>query len=302
MKKYIPLILFVSFAISGISIANMETAQAAVHPPCVVITKNLSIGSTDTKTGNSVTSLQNFLRTQGFFAHVPTGYFGSVTSTAVKKFQAQEKLPTVGVVGVLTRAAIIRVSCVDTGAAAAPVSGGAPLPYETSTFTDWVGTWGKVTYGTPNSLFLSAEPATTGAEAFFMPSRNWKDYTYTADVVVSNGAIVLLARSIDPNNFIACSFAADSIQIRERANGVTTTVAEGAVKGKDPYNFFNTSTNVSMSVKGDKVTCTSVGLKENLIYTISTPDLYVGGIGIQTWQPGMGSATLELRNVKVEAI
>ena len=225
-----------------------------------------------------------------------------MTSAAVKSFQAQEKLPKLGIVGPLTRAAIIRVSCVDGKTASIKAPAGAALPYETDTFTDWVGTWGGVQQGTPKSLFLNALPTTNGAEAFFLPSRNWKDYQYTADVVVSNGSITLLARSIDPNNFIGCSFAADSIQVRERANGVTTTVAEGKVEGRDPYNFFNTSTSVSMRVKGDIVTCTSLGAQENLKYTISTPDLYTGGIGIQTWQKGEGSASLELRNVKVEGI
>ncbi len=302
MKTYRASILFLSFIFAGVSIANIGVAQAAMNPQCVVITRNMSVGSTDRKTGNSVTVLQNFLHTEGFFPNAPTGYFGRVTSAAVKNFQAQEKLPKLGIVGPLTRAAIIRVSCAGgkTPSVQAPTE--RVLPYKTDTFTDWVGTWGGVKQGVSKGLFLNAETTTNGAEAFFPASRNWKDYEYSADVVVSNGSITLLARSIDPNNFIGCSFAADSIQVRERANGVTTTVAEGKVVGRDPYNFFNTSTSVSMRVKGDTVTCRSLGAEENLKYTISTPDLYIGGIGIQTWQSGVGSASLELRDVKVEAI
>ena len=74
MKNYIAFVLFLSFVFVGVTTANMDTAQAATNQRCVVIMKNLAIGSTDAKTGNAVSTLQNFLRTQGFFERASTGF------------------------------------------------------------------------------------------------------------------------------------------------------------------------------------------------------------------------------------
>lgn len=52
--------------------------------------------------GSSVKTLQNNLKKLGFFSPAPTGYFGSSTVTAVKKFQKKYNLPATGVVATLT--------------------------------------------------------------------------------------------------------------------------------------------------------------------------------------------------------
>ncbi len=60
----------------------------------------LSVGSR----GADVTALQNFLISQKFFSGPISGYFGSLTFAAVKKFQKAHNLSQVGTVGPLTRA------------------------------------------------------------------------------------------------------------------------------------------------------------------------------------------------------
>lgn len=56
--------------------------------------------------GTDVLELQKRLAALGFFSGDATGYFGTVTETAVKKFQTAKGIKTAGYVGPATRAAL----------------------------------------------------------------------------------------------------------------------------------------------------------------------------------------------------
>lgn len=56
---------------------------------CPVFTDKLGIGAT----GEEVLSLQNFLKSKGYFEHNATGYFGNITLESIKKYQ-QDNLIT----------------------------------------------------------------------------------------------------------------------------------------------------------------------------------------------------------------
>lgn len=56
--------------------------------------------------GDEVKKLQSELKKKGYFTGQVTGYFGSLTEAAVKKFQAKSKLTVDGVVGAGTRKAL----------------------------------------------------------------------------------------------------------------------------------------------------------------------------------------------------
>lgn len=60
----------------------------------------------DTTDGADVLELQKRLAGLGFLSGTPTGYFGSATQQAVKKFQAAHGIPATGYVGSLTRATL----------------------------------------------------------------------------------------------------------------------------------------------------------------------------------------------------
>ena len=64
--------------------------------------RNLAMGSR----GDDVTALQNRLTSEGVYSGPVTGYFGSLTSQAVKAFQAKYGISQVGKVGPLTREAL----------------------------------------------------------------------------------------------------------------------------------------------------------------------------------------------------
>ncbi len=82
--------------------ASTPPDQAAANR--YVFAMYLAIGSR----GNAVTALQNRLAALGFYSGPVTGYFGALTSAAMKKFQKAHGVAAVGFVGPATRAALNR--------------------------------------------------------------------------------------------------------------------------------------------------------------------------------------------------
>jgi peptidoglycan hydrolase-like protein with peptidoglycan-binding domain len=65
-------------------------------------TRPLTVGSQ----GADVTALQQILQSQGYLSTSPTGYFGSLTALALKKFQIAHGIEALGGVGPQTRAVL----------------------------------------------------------------------------------------------------------------------------------------------------------------------------------------------------
>ncbi|MBA3733364.1 peptidoglycan-binding protein [Patescibacteria group bacterium] len=85
---------------------------------------SLSYGARDNSTTNAVSSLQQFLGVS------PTGYFGSITKSAVANWQSSNGLPAVGIVGPRTRAMMPMYKCwenTNVNFSATPTTGAAPL-------------------------------------------------------------------------------------------------------------------------------------------------------------------------------
>ncbi len=85
----------------------LSTNSYAFASSCTTLTKNLSRGRTDSQ----VSELQQFLFDKGYLTTTPNGYFGTLTTVAVKKFQADNKLTQTGRVGPLTRSMVSTLSC-----------------------------------------------------------------------------------------------------------------------------------------------------------------------------------------------
>lgn len=79
---------------------------------CASISSNLKKGDTDSKTGNSVSQLQKFLANKYGIneTDIVSGYFGDRTATYVGKYQDENGLDVVGMVGKFTRA-LINTEC-----------------------------------------------------------------------------------------------------------------------------------------------------------------------------------------------
>ena len=129
---------------------------------CPNLTVTMQRGARDATTGGQVSELQIFLANYYDLNEedVITGYFGRVTEKYVIRFQREQGLPTFGIVGSLTRAAIARGCGGGTSQtfSASPTSGAAPL---TTTFRAKLLVAGKYALnfgdGTATLIFSVAE-------------------------------------------------------------------------------------------------------------------------------------------------
>jgi len=126
MKKHIfaGLVALAIFPI--VSFAQATDVDTSGTSSCAVISVNLRYLSRDSSTGGAVSVLQDFLNSKGYLSSQPTGFFGSMTRTAVIAFQTANGISATppGFVGQTTRAKIQEIDCgTTTGTAVAPVSG-----------------------------------------------------------------------------------------------------------------------------------------------------------------------------------
>lgn len=103
--------------ISSASFALAQTADdygtgtsAVTSTYCPGLSITMQRGSTDATTGGQVSKLQRFLIERGYLdIESPTGRLAGLTVQAVKDFQSENGLPSLGIVGSLTRATIARM-------------------------------------------------------------------------------------------------------------------------------------------------------------------------------------------------
>lgn len=91
--------------------STTNTGTTSSTTGCITFSKDLMIGMRDTWTGDIV-KLQTFLISKRYLAAgLSTGYFGSLTFSAVRSFQAANGIISTGYVGPLTRAKISALTC-----------------------------------------------------------------------------------------------------------------------------------------------------------------------------------------------
>lgn len=83
----------------GVTVNPMETVVPNKHRICGILNRNLSQGTK----GDDVTSLQEFLQSEGYLSANATGFFGPMTAQAVAKWQAKEGVSAVGAFGPMSR-------------------------------------------------------------------------------------------------------------------------------------------------------------------------------------------------------
>ena len=112
--------LLVGLAAMGLTMTSLPAPQAAAAPapapahisvttapsqlpaPAIVTTPSLRLGTG--ARGQRVANVQYWLRKLGYFNHSVTGYYGSITKSAVKRFQVRHGLRVTGVVNSATYA------------------------------------------------------------------------------------------------------------------------------------------------------------------------------------------------------
>lgn len=118
-----------------VSTDTSVSSSPSKHRVCAVLSRNLSQGTR----GDDVTSLQEFLQSQGYLSAQATGYFGPMTAQAVAKWQASQGVSAVGSFGPLSRERI-KIWCGGGNwnnterFSASPTQGSAPLSVMFSTW------------------------------------------------------------------------------------------------------------------------------------------------------------------------
>lgn len=82
-----------------------------VNNNCLDLKKSLRYRMRDILDKKDIWNLQNFLKNENLFNVSPTGYFGTITLKSVKSFQKKYNINPIGIVGPLTRAKILEISC-----------------------------------------------------------------------------------------------------------------------------------------------------------------------------------------------
>lgn len=114
----------------GISLAQ---AQSTPH----IFKNNLAIGST----GADVNALQQILIAKGFLTSVtaPTGYFGSGTQAALKKFQVANGIsPASGYAGPITRTFLDALTSASVPANFSPTNPAAATSVQSNDFPSYI--------------------------------------------------------------------------------------------------------------------------------------------------------------------
>ncbi|HEV8666428.1 MAG TPA: peptidoglycan-binding domain-containing protein [Candidatus Paceibacterota bacterium] len=313
-----------AFSVVPPTFAHAQSIGESISPSCLIIPVNLAVGSKDSAAnGNAVTRLQDYLRASGFLSFASTGYYGPLTAAAVSDFQTFYGVSAVGAVGPLTRVAIQAASCqpaapstpaatsttstafastttTTTTTTATTTAATSTLPYNAQSFNDWTTAWGSVSTTSSGALHLEGTLTNNGAEAIYPTSMNWTNYRYQANVSVANGNISLIGRYVDANNFLACSFANNWVEIDQVVNGTSTVLASKSVQGILPAtNGMTQTTSVAMDVQGNTVGCAGYGPTDNVTYTLPAGSPMTGGIGVESWYQTPLADKLDLESVQV---
>lgn len=166
------------------------------------------------------------------------------------------------------------------------------LPYQ-DTFAEnrgWISAWGTLDIGTRN-LALQADHDASSASIFLDGTLLWDTYTFDASAAWQSGSISLLVDLIDARTYDACAFSAGSVRIQHTERGTTTVAAEE----KNPLIAFGPNVQIGARVHGDVIECTWNYTSIIEVYDRS----HSGGVGVQVWNPALGSASAQLSEVLV---
>lgn len=299
--------------------SSASTAFAVTNPStCVDITKTLRYDSV--QSNSDIVKLQDFLRQNGYFSYASTGYFKRMTESAVKKFQQDNKITPLGIVGPVTRDKIRALTCsgkvskvtetiktpnIDVSIFTTPSVVKAveikSIPYVSRDFSDWTKNWGDISTST-SKLVISASKDTVGGQANLMTTNSLTDYMFKANVFVRRGVVILVSRYIDSKNYLSCSFSGKNIDLIQVVDGKRENLASTHL-AESPYsNFFFNDVNLSMTVSSTTAGCRQVGSEDNVSYKKVDPRLSKGGVGIQVWLEGQGVSSLDVNEVTIESI
>lgn len=166
------------------------------------------------------------------------------------------------------------------------------MPYEDDFSVDrgWIPAWGSMEIGR-NNFELAAVPEMSGASAFLDGTALWDNYSFETSVNWDHGYVILLADVVDSKTYHSCSFSEGNVQIQSTVDGVTSELKHV----RDTRIAYSDTARMGIRVHGSVIECTWNFESVAEVYTRD----YSGGIGIQVWDPALGTASAQFSSLIV---
>jgi len=155
----------------------------------------------------------------------------------------------------------------------------------------WISSWGTVDAGW-GSLILQSNDETSGASTILDGSLLWDEYEYNITADWESGFPFLLADVENSKTYTACAFSQGKVRLQSARGGSTVVLGEVS----DPSINYGNGVNFGIRVLGNTAACVWDG--KVLLRVSNLPDRS-GGIGIQTWNPDVGTARLTIHGISV---
>lgn len=169
------------------------------------------------------------------------------------------------------------------------------IPYHDDFSKDngWIGAWGVLDIG-KNNFSLTAREDSSSASAFLDGSRLWDAYAFNAALQWRSGSVFLLADVVNSKTYDACVFSDGIVRLQSTVNGDTRTLAEI----KRPSISFGEDVRPGIKVHDSVIEC--VWNYDSILEAYSRTS--TGGIGVQVWNPTLGTASVTVSDVTVESL
>lgn len=166
------------------------------------------------------------------------------------------------------------------------------LPFEDdfSQNRGWIPAWGSLDLGR-NNFMLTAAPDSTGASTFLDGTALLDNYSLDLSANWQAGTMLVLADVQNAQAYHSCAFSPGTVRIQETKNGTTRTLAEK----NDKRIAHADGVSAGIRVHDSVIECTWEF--ESLVETYNRN--FSGGVGIQTYDPDLGTARLQVSSVIV---
>lgn len=174
------------------------------------------------------------------------------------------------------------------------LEGGLPksLPYQDDFSDDrgWILSWGTFDLGR-NNFDLHTDPKRSSASVVLDGTILWDDYVYHAALDWESGSAFLLADVEHSKTYRACAFSDGVVEIQETRGGETRILA----RHEDARITYGSAVAAGIRVHNNTIEC----LWDYTSVVESHTRTWSGGIGVQTWNPEIGTATLGITEILV---
>ncbi len=260
---------------------------------CPTINRNLGIGERDNKKSHSVMALQEFLSANGYLTAQPSGFYGSLTVKAVKKFQEKNGIPATGFIGPKTLAFFLKGCHVVNSSkevsieSLTPSRGGVgstvvirgtgftndnTILFDTEQITHIASQNGTtVRFTVPSAINLSCYyiyPACLAAAHETIPG------TYNVSVKNSNGTSTPMSFTVTASSTTGTDPQIYSVNPSVGAVGSQVTITGFGFTADNTIHFGTGAILHASSTNGIAITCTTdpnckSGIRQSIIFTIS---------------------------------